>query len=34
MMFEDENGKILMSNEVDELTPLEIEARGFHMIEE
>jgi hypothetical protein len=33
MLFEDDDGKILMSDEVDELSPWEIEERKLHLYE-
>lgn len=34
MLFEDENGLILMPDEVDELSPWEIDERKLHVYEE
>ena len=34
MLYEDNDGNLLLPEEVEELSPFEIEERGFHVIEE
>ncbi len=34
MVFEDKNGKILMADEVDELSVWEIEEMGIHVLDD
>jgi len=34
MLFEDEEGRLLMSDEVDELSPWEIEERKIHLFDD